>query len=84
MLRLKYESSCNCRLSLFSPWCEDILKKLEETIEAIHVRLRENMCFENFPCFERLKLLTTQGEEMPLCDRSKMSTEVCSDEVVAF
>lgn len=65
MLRSKYERSCNYRLSLFSPWAEDILKKLEETIEAIHVRLREFMCFENFPCFESLKLLTTQEEEMP-------------------
>lgn len=84
MLRLKYEGSCNYRLSLFSPRVEDILKTLEETIEPIHVPLTEISCFENLPCFERLKFLTIQKAEMLQCERSKMMTKGPSDEVVSL
>ena len=84
MLTLKYEGSCNYRLCLFSPRVEDILKKLEETIESINVPLAEISCFENFLCFERLKFLTIQEEAMLQCERSKMTTEGPSDEVVAL
>lgn len=69
MLRFKYEGFCCYGLGLSSPRVEDILKKLEETLESVRVPLPEILCFENFPCFERLKFPTTQEEEMLQCKR---------------